>query len=169
MGLDPKPANSAGRGVQSPPLHAPPGLSGQSSVTHRSKPISVCGARAPSFVGCRLWDSLFKQLLSRSSPLRSFFYSMRSRVAPIQAAENSSCVWPMPLPFPAVLAPKAGLDSHSSDQLGLNLIALVLSFLHCNGPSVAPLKICSGAKPTSQQWAALGTFRAAVQAWNSYP
>ena len=119
------------------------------------KPVSAPGARAPSLVGCSLWPSLFTRILFRASP--------------VQAASKTASVWPIPLPYPKVLSPDAVIDGDTADQLGLNLVTLVLSFLHCDGPKVAPLHVCAGSEPSPQQWAALEPYRPALQAWNRYP
>ena len=77
----------------------------------------------------------------------------------------------MPFPYPEVFADRGVRPGHSAlaDRVGLNMIVLVLSFLHCGGHPVAPASICCGARPSPRQWEALLPFQQGLLAWNEFP
>ncbi|CAE7264901.1 unnamed protein product [Symbiodinium sp. CCMP2592] len=161
-----------------PPRHsfsgAPASAPSLDPMPESAAPPSGPGARAPSVIPSDLWDTFFDCMSRSSCKLSSFFHSIR--LLP-RAERGPSCtsgasrrhgVWPMPLPYPELHAPRSG-GRRDPEQLGVNAVVLVLNFLFLGEPAVAGrhLRLGLGEQLTSTQRRAVDSLRIGVSAWNA--
>ncbi|CAE6927060.1 unnamed protein product [Symbiodinium sp. CCMP2592] len=85
-----------------------------------------------------------------------------------KCASRRHGVWPMPLPYPELHAPRSG-GRRDPEQLGVNAVVLVLNFLFLGEPAVAGrhLRLGLGEQLTSTQQRAVDSLRIGVSAWNA--
>ena len=115
---------------------------------------SVPGANA-STVNIRCWwSAAFRILLQIHGGLCSFFRSLFRPATP--GCESTASLWPMPLPYPAVLRRirNSEVDGAADGpfSLAVNLAVLILNWLHLRRPFTAPAEILLGRKLSRSQW-----------------
>lgn len=115
----------------------------------------VPGEHAPSANLLRLWNSMIRWLLATRSNFAQF---LRSLLQPSQSAEDCtpSTLWPMPLPYPEWLQPRASGSKCSYPtmcrQKAVNMAVLMLNWLHLRRPKHPPASMRVGRRLTPMQW-----------------
>jgi hypothetical protein len=114
------------------------------------------------------WNSCFRLILKAGSNIsrfaRSFF---RKPVMPFEK-RATAVMWPMPLPYPAALKESGGF-ALSSDELsfhrGVNLVVLLLDWLHLKRPPTCPAEIVLHVPLSRLQWRVVRQIESTMHAW----
>ena len=123
------------------------------------------GQSAPTVKVDQLWNSLTRWILNGpKSPLRSFiFSSFQKRHNRCNRACTPGPVWAIPLPFSDV-APKFD-QPDAALMRSLNLMVLVLNWLHLGQPGKAPFYYSADAPLTGEQWGVVKRLKRLAQHW----
>ena len=114
------------------------------------------------------WNSCFRLILKAGSNIsrfaRSFF---RKPVMPFEK-RATAVMWPMPLPYPAALKESGGF-ALSSDEIsfhrGVNLVVLLLDWLHLKRPPTCPAEIVLHVPLRRLQWRVVRQIESTMHAW----
>ncbi|CAE7424252.1 unnamed protein product [Symbiodinium sp. CCMP2592] len=129
---------------------------------------------SPGVNPSELWDTFFDCVSKSSCKLSSFFHSIRLRPRAergppcTSGATRGRGVWPIPLPYPELHAPRSG-GRRDPEQLGVNAVVLVLNFLFLGEPAspARHLRLGLGEQLNEAQLRAVESLSIGVSAWNA--
>ena len=137
----------------------------------RSPQIHLPGARASTYSGFGLLQSLLRHMLRGRCRLGGF---ARSFVAMHFACQEAGMtakpeLFPMPAPYPEVLLKKSSAqDARMARKKGVVAIVIVLNFLHLNRPRSMP-SFTGGVKLSRAQWDAVRRIEVFLEGWLESP
>ena len=144
------------------PQKANKNVNEHSKTSKSSKPLPA------EFKVTSWWNSCFRLVLQVGGSLASFARSFfRKPVMPFEE-KATAVMWPMPLPYPAVMKRSAVDPICSNDvsfQCGVNLAVLMLNWLHLKRPSTCPAEITLYAPLSRLQWRVVRQVELTMNAW----
>eukprot|EP00434_Breviolum_minutum_P008186 symbB.v1.2.007217.t1/scaffold441.1/size205278/4 len=116
----------------------------------------VPGADAPVSNILRIWHPLLRWILDARTTFATFLHSVKCN-RPSKEEGTARTIWPMPPPFPRRMGFNEAFDKDADNkevavQKGLNLVVLMLSWLHLYQPAVAPRTLRLGRALSPAQW-----------------
>ena len=116
----------------------------------------VPGADAPVSNMLRIWHPLLRWILDARTSFATFLHSVKCN-RPSEEEGTARTIWPMPPPFPRRMGLFEADDDDTGSkevavQKGLNLVILMLSWLHLHQPAVAPRTLRLGRALSPAQW-----------------
>ena len=139
-----------------------PGMAAPETSTY-----TVPGAAAPVSNILRIWHPLLRWILDARTTFATFLHSVKCN-KPSEEEGTARTIWPMPPPYPRRMG-FAEADSGSSNykviavEKALNLVILMLSWLHLHQPAVAPRTLRLGRTLTRAQWRVVRRLRPFVE------
>ena len=138
------------------------------SFTSRQNSVRVPGAAAGVYIGRQLFRSFFRHLVSSRSGVGRFARSLigLNRVSNVGSTVSSSAGLPMPLPYPEVCGRDVSISGEvTSLKAGVNVVVLVLNYLHLGRPTTAPAALRLGNRLNSKQWKSVALLRSFLTSW----
>ena len=116
----------------------------------------VPGSLAPSCNILMIWTSMLRWILSSSLGFAKFFHSFLSNSSS-RLGDTVRSVWPMAPPYPEWLLPELRKPAAVSyrllcQQKAVNLMVLMLSWLHMKKPSICPPALHPRMHLSGAQW-----------------
>ena len=114
--------------------------------------VQVPGLRAPTVYVPALVNSIGRLIGKHGGRLATFFKSFfTARPHSESQSSHSSCLWPMPLPYPEAFRCGESFSSNWRKRRAC-LQVLVLNWLCLGKPGACPASICLGQKLSGKQW-----------------
>ncbi len=134
-------------------------------TTSDAREHAVPGARASTVDVDRLWNSMTRWLLSSPSvQLRRFVHSFFSQqVGKTYSFCTPRPVWPIPLPYRGLHAAEG--DREKSFKRAINLVVIVLNWLHLGLPRHVPQDFDPRRNLTGEQKQVVVRLRRLMQEW----
>lgn len=123
---------------------------------------SVPGANARTVNATSLWNSLARWVLKSRSPFSTFWHSYLHNDQ-TDAFGTASDLWPMPAPYNGWFWKNEGQPRKCARQKAVNLVVLMLSWLHMKRPSRCPPGLSPHTRLSRKQWGILRRFEAQLK------
>ena len=123
------------------------------------------GSNASTVRAPTLWNSLLRWMLrSRAGKLGSFLHSFLAGVGRGNKPCTLRSVWPLPVPYRIDVYAEDG-DEELALQRAVNVMVLVLNWLHLGSPSRSPPNLDASATLTPPQQSVVQRLRRFCQHW----
>lgn len=115
--------------------------------------VHVPGAAAPTCNAIQVWNAMTRWILASSTPFSVFLKSLLSATPAAEAGTTPT--WPMPVPYPEVWrredAPLPWSPEFRAKRKAVNLLVVLMNWLHMNKPKTAPPSLSLASRPSRKQ------------------